>query len=255
MAKRKQLQLIENPEQTKANHDHSAEGKNFSTHHLVTFQPKTFPQQQFFDSFNAGIPVIEMVGSAGTGKTACALYAALHAVLDKSTVYDKIVLVRSAVQARDIGFLKGSEEEKNEVYEGPYVSLCDELLTFKWKNYENLKKKGIIEFHNTSFLRGKTFNNAIIIMDESQNATYHELSTVITRCGINSRIIFCGDYIQSDLHKKNDKSGFHQFLNVLQRMPSGSVDIINFTPKDNVRGGVSKEFLVAEEEFLEEDAK
>lgn len=241
-AKRK-LELID----ATADEHKAFAGKNFSPHHLVTLQPKTFPQEQFIQSYYEQIPVLFQVGSAGTGKTALALYCALSEVLDKGTVYDKIVMVRSAVQARDIGFLKGTEEEKNEVYEAPYKALCDELLTFKSNNYDNLKSKNLLEFHNTSFLRGLTFDDSIIIVDEFQSMTYHELSTVLTRTGINSRIIFCGDFRQNDLHRRGDKSGFSQFMEVIDRMPSETVDVITYRPQDIIRSGIAKEFLIAEE--------
>lgn len=222
-------------------------GKDFSPHHLVSFKPKTQPQKQFVESYYAQVPIIVQQGSAGTGKTAIALYCALSEVLDKSTVFSKVVLVRSAVQARDIGFLKGSEEEKNEAYEMPYKALCNELLTFKSNNYENLKAKGLVEFYNTSFLRGITLDESIIIVDEFQSLTYHELSTIMTRTGINSKIIFCGDIKQNDLHRKNDVSGLGQFMKVLERMPSHTYDIITYRPQDIVRSGIVKEFLLAEE--------
>lgn len=240
MAKRKHLEIISN--------DPKDFVKSFSTHNLVSFQPKTTPQQQFMESYYQSVPVIVQVGSAGTGKTAIALYCALSEVLDKSTVYDKIIIIRSAVQAREIGHLKGDLEEKNKEYEAPYVALCDELMTFKANNYNNLKAKNLLEFHNTSFLRGKTFDNAIVIVDEFENCSYHELSTCITRVGVNSRIIFAGDFKQVDLTRKNDKSGLHQFMHVLNYMPSSSYDIVTYKPEDNIRSGISRDFLIAEEE-------
>lgn len=232
--------------------DHKAfAGKNFTQHHLVSLQAKTTPQQQFMDSFFAQIPVILQIGSAGTGKTAMALYCALAEVFDKSTPYDRIVIIRSAVQARDIGFLKGTEEEKNEVYEAPYVALCDELLTFKSNNYENLKAKNLIEFKNTSFLRGVTMDNTIVIGDEIQNMKYGEISTILTRIGVNSKLVCCGDYRQADLHKKGDNSGLEQFLRVIEEMPSGMTDVVRYTPHDIIRSGVCKEFLLAEERIAD----
>jgi len=247
MAKRKpKLDIISgNAEEHKA-----YANKDFSPHHLVSFQPKTTPQEQFLRSYYEQTPVIFQVGSAGTGKTAISMYCALSEVLDKGTVYDRIIIVRSAVQARDIGFLKGTEEEKNDVYEAPYRALCDELLTFKSDNYKNLKAKHLVEFHNTSFLRGMTFDNAIIIVDEFQSMTYHELSTVLTRTGINSRIVFNGDWHQSDLHKKGDVSGFGKLMEVVEHMPSESTDVVTYRPQDIIRSGIVKEFLLAEEAYM-----
>lgn len=222
--------------------------KSFTPLDLKNIKPKTDPQSQFFDAyFQRQIPIITQLGSAGTGKTAIALYAALLDILDSKSIYDKIIIVRSAVQARDIGFLKGDEDEKNEVYEAPYKALCDELMRYKSNNYNNLKELGLLEFENTSFLRGQTWDNTVVIVDESQNMTYHELSTAVTRLGLNSRIIVCGDYKQVDLHKKGDKSGLEQFLAVLGNMSRDCVEFVNYRPEHIVRSGLVKEFLLAEE--------
>lgn len=244
MAKRKaKYELID----SEASKQGKVVGNIFSTKCLTTFIPKTYPQEQFFKAVSNDVEVIMQMGSAGTGKTACAIYAALTDVFDNSTPYDKIIIIRSAVQARDIGFLKGDEDEKNEVYEAVYKSLCDELICYKSNNYDNLKAKHMIEFHNTSFLRGKTFDDTIIIVDECASMTYHELSTCVTRVGINSKIIFCGDHKQNDLHKKGDLSGLKEFLHVLEEMPSNMVEVVNYMPSDIIRGGICKEFLLAEE--------
>lgn len=225
-----------------------ASKRHYSPHDLNTLTPKTDTQRAFLEAFYQDIPVIMQVGSAGTGKTFLALYAALSDVLDRSTVFEKVILIRSSVQARQIGHLKGTEDEKNEVYESAYEALCDQLLVFKQKNYHNLKAKGLIEFHNTSFLRGKTFDNAIIIVDECENCTYHELCTAFTRLGINSRIVFAGDFKQCDLKgTKHDQSGLGEFLKVLNAMPKGSYEQITYRPEDVVRSGIVKEFLLAEE--------
>jgi phosphate starvation-inducible PhoH-like protein len=222
--------------------------KSFSVHNLVSFKPASFPQQQFFDSYDKGVPIIAQVGAAGTGKTACAIYAALADVFDKSTPYDKIVIVRSAVQARDIGFLPGTEAEKNEAFELPYKQLFNELLNFKSNNYENLKALNKVQFCNTSFLRGTTFNDAIVIVDEFENCTHHELATCITRLGTRSRLILCGDIKQVDLHRKGDTSGLNELMEEFKYMKSSSYDIVNYKPEDCVRSGVVRDYLLAQEE-------
>jgi|AntDeeMinimDraft_6_1070357.scaffolds.fasta_scaffold09855_2 predicted ribonuclease YlaK len=226
-------------------------GKKLTQHDLESFPNPTYPQKQYIDSHYRDTSVILQIGSAGTGKTAIAMYCSLSDVFDNSTPYDKIAIFRSAVQGRDVGFMPGDNNEKNESYEGPYESLCDELMKFKTNNYDNLKASGYIEFHNTSFLRGMTFNDTILIVDECQNMTYQELSTIITRVGVRSKIIFCGDVRgkQLDLYKRNDVSGLDEFLNVVNRMPSTSIDIVTYTPSDIVRSGIVKEFLLAEEEL------
>lgn len=238
-------------EGTSAEAHKSYAGKKLTQHDLESFPNPTYPQSQYIESHYRDTPVILQLGSAGTGKTAIAMYCSLSDVFDNSTPYDKIAIFRSAVQGRDIGFLPGDQGEKNESYEAPYSALCDELLKYKTNNYENLKASGYLEFYNTSFLRGTTFNDTIMIVDECQNMTYGELSTLMTRVGIRSKIIFCGDVAgrQNDLHKRNDKSGLEQLLKVVQRMPSTSIDIVTYTPNDIVRSGVVKEFLIAEEEL------
>lgn len=222
-------------------------GKNFSPHHLVSFIPKSFPQRDFFRAFHNGVRIIVQYGSAGTGKTACALYAALGEAFSKESSIDKVKIVRSAVPTRDVGFLPGTKEEKDAVYEKPYVALCDELLTFNSRNYENLKAKNIVEFENTSFNRGETWDYSIVIIDEFQSMTYHELSTLISRAGINTRIILCGDIKQNDLHKKGDVSGFDRLIKVLNKMPSEYVEMIEYHPQDILRNDLVKEFIIADE--------
>lgn len=244
MSKKQKLQVVGSADEHKA-----MAGKNFSVHHLVSFKAMTDRQQEFIDAFyESETPIIVQYGSAGTGKTATALYAALHHVFDKSTVYDKVVIIRSAVQAREIGFLKGDEDEKDAVYEAPYDALLNELTTFKSTAYVNLKAQHVVEFHNTSFLRGKTFNNAIMILDEFENCTYHELATVITRMGYNTRLVMCGDHKQVDLHKRSDKTGFFKLLRILRRMDPDRAKLIKYVPEDCVRSGIAKDFLLAEEE-------
>lgn len=223
--------------------------KNFNSHHVNYLSPKTYPQKQFIESYDKGIPIIAQTGSAGSGKTFVALHCALTDVFDPKTPYTQVMIVRSAVPTRDIGFLPGDQSEKEEVFETPYVSLCDEIMCFKSRNYENLKAKNIIDFKTTSYMRGQTFDNTIIIVDEAQSMTYHELSTITTRLGKNARLVICGDAKQNDLIKsRNDKSGLKSFMDVLSKMSGESVDVINYLPHDIVRSGVVREFLIAEED-------
>lgn len=223
-------------------------GKSFSPHHIVSLEPKTEPQRQFIRSYNNETPIIMQLGSAGTGKTFMALYAAISSALDKGTVFDKVAIFRSAVQLRDMGFTPGDADEKGAEYEDPYHALFDSIMTFKSKNYVNLKAKNIVEFHSTSFQRGTTYDDTVLVVDECQSLNFHELCTILTRVGINSRIIFCGDFKQNDLiKKKNDTSGLGEFLRILEEMPSEMVDIITYRPEDVVRSGIVKEFLLAQE--------
>ncbi len=222
--------------------------KSFSLHDLLHLKPITEPQSEFFEAyFRNKTPVISQIGSAGTGKTAVALYAALHDVLDNTTEFDRVIIIRSAVQTREVGFLPGDEEKKKEQFEAPYVDLCDELLKYKTNNYKNLKNLELVKFEISSFMRGKTWKNAVIIVDECQSMTYHELSTCITRVGEGSRIIFCGDTKQNDLTRRGDVTGLPKFLGVLNKMSDGYHEQILYKPQHIVRSGIAREFLLTEE--------
>lgn len=226
-----------------------AEGPQLRKLHLLDLQrisPKTKTQTELFDSWqNARDKSMFLYGSAGTGKTFLSLYTALYDLLDKNSPYDKIVIVRSVVPARDMGFLPGSAEEKMAVYEAPYIAICSQLFGGVKTAYEHMKRSGQIVFEPTSFLRGQTFDNTIVIVDESQNLTFEESNTVITRMGENSKIIFCGDSRQNDLHyKKSDESGFARFLGVIKKLKQ-HFKIIEFKPADIVRSGLVKSYILA----------
>ena len=216
--------------------------KKFS---MKRVQPKTKNQQNMFDSYYSG-KMIAALGSAGSGKTFVAMYLALQEVMENND-YNHIIIVRSAVQTRDQGFMPGSLKEKEAYYETPYIDITNDLFD-RGDAYQILKQKGQIKFMTSSFVRGLTFDNAIIIVDEAQSCTEHELSSIITRTGENSKIIFCGDTKQDDLatnKNRNDVSGLAKFTRVLQAMKE--FDIINFTTDDIVRSGLVKSFLVAKE--------
>jgi phosphate starvation-inducible PhoH-like protein len=219
----------------------SQDRKSWTRHDLLTIKPKTKHQQDVFDAWASGKHLL-LHGYAGTGKSFIALYLALYELFSNEDI-EKIVIIRSAVPSREVGFTPGTLEEKNAVYEMPYAGIFDELFPWR-KAYENLKKCGKVEFHNSSFLRGTTINNAIIIVDECQSQTFHELSTIITRVGDCSRIVFCGDERQNDLIcKKTDVSGFPKFKKILERMPS--MALVGFDhPDDIVRSGLVKEFIL-----------
>lgn len=218
--------------------------KTFSVYDMKRINPMTLNQERAFDNYNDGYN-LAMIGSAGTGKTFVALYNALKDVLNEETPYTRLIIVRSAVASREVGHLPGTLEEKTEIYELPYKQVFDEL--FKRTNqYKHMKDAGVVEFHTTSFIRGLTFDNAIVIFDEAQNSSYEELATVITRMGKESKILICGDTKQNDLHfKKSDTSGLPKFIQVLNRMES--FRSVSFTLDDVVRGEIVKDFLKAEE--------
>jgi predicted ribonuclease YlaK len=180
-------------------------------------------------------------GFAGTGKTFCALYLALNEILTGNSIYNKIIIVRSVVPSRDMGFLPGNQKEKMKVYEAPYYAICTELFG-RGDAYEYLKSKGIVEFISTSFIRGITLNDTIIIVDEMANMTLHELDSVITRVGKNCRIIFCGDFRQSDFIKKQDKDGLMDFMRIIERMKS--FVFVDFIEQDIVRSSMVKDYII-----------
>lgn len=208
--------------------------------------PRTEPQRQVFESFFENHLLLN--GCAGTGKTYVALYLALREVLeygDKSP-YDRVIIIRSAVQTRDLGFMKGSLDEKVMHFETPYRDIVSDLCG-RDDAYDILKYHGKIQFMCTSFVRGLTFDNALILVDEAQNNTGHELDSVITRLGDNSKIVLCGDYYQSDL-KGNDKTGFSQTVKILEAM--NGVETIGFTRQDIVRSKFVKDYICAREDIL-----
>jgi phosphate starvation-inducible PhoH-like protein len=221
--------------------ENHAEKNHFELRHI---QPLTVNQQNVFDAYYAGKNLM-LHGYAGTGKTFLSTYLALKEVLEND-IYKKVVIIRSVVPSRDMGFLPGTEKQKAEVYEQPYQEICDDLFG-RGDGYKILKIKNLVEFTTTSFLRGMTFNDSIIIVDECENMTFSEIDTVMTRIGNNSKIIFSGDYRQTDLHKPHDKTGIKELMAITRRMPS--FDHIEFAIEDIVRSGVVKEYIIQKTEM------
>ena len=221
--------------------------KPISNTYLLDIEPITDNQKKLFQSYSEGKHLVAY-GTAGTGKTFISLYNAISDILDESTPYEKIYLVRSLVSTREIGFLPGDHEDKADIYQIPYKNMVKYMFQMPSDAdfemlYGNLKAQDSIKFWSTSFIRGTTLDNAIIIVDEFQNLNFHELDSIITRVGENSKIIFCGDASQTDLVKTNDRNGIHDFLNILRKMPS--FDIIEFGIDDIVRSGLVKEYIIA----------
>ena len=211
--------------------------------------PLTENQHRTFDSYEQGKNLL-LVGSAGTGKTYVALYLALKDVLAKNK-YNQVIIVRSTVQSREQGHMPGDEKQKAAHFEAPYVDMVNDLFE-RGDAYQIMKQKNMIRFMSTSFIRGLTFDNALIIVDECQNMNYGELKTISTRIGHDSRIILCGDTKQNDLlYSKNraDMSGLAQFKRVVDRMGGDCFDTIEFSVEDIVRSGFVKQFIIAEEEL------
>lgn len=211
--------------------------------HLKTFDALTDNQQIFFDSYKRGDYFIGLFGSPGVGKTFLALYRGLEEVLDRTNPFKQLVVVRSAVQVRDQGFVPGSLDEKMEIYETPYKEICETLFG-RHDAWDRLKEQSHARFISTTAIRGISIDDAIIVVDEAQSMTFHELSSVISRVGHRSKIIFVGDLKQNDLLKsKYDVSGLQEFLNVARIMDEFTE--ITFTPDDIVRSSLVKSFIVA----------
>lgn len=204
-------------------------------------------QKDVFASWESGQNQF-LYGAAGTGKTFVLLYNAMYDILDSSTPYERVILVRSLIPTREIGFLPGDEEDKSALYQVPYMNMIDFMFhnprgpNSSASMFELLKEQKMIYFMSTSFLRGLTFDNTIVIVDECQNLNFHELDTIITRSGQNTRISFAGDFGQSDLVRTNEKNGLYDFLRILENMPS--FNITEFDIADIVRSGLVKEYLI-----------
>ena len=205
---------------------------------LEDIEALTNAQQSFFTAYDEGENQL-LLGYPGTGKTFLSLYKAFEEVLDKRK--DGIVIVRSAVPTRDVGFLPGNLEEKGEIYELPYQQITNELFG-RGDAYEILKKHRVIRFLTTSYIRGITLDDVIVIADEFQNMTAHEADSIITRIGRNAKIIYCGDFMQSDLIREKEKN-IHRFINVLEDMDEW-FDIVEFGIEDIVRSGIVRDYIV-----------
>lgn len=221
--------------------------KPLTVHDLKSIKPLTEPQRQMIESYFMGNHILAE-GSAGSGKSYIALWLALNTILSTDTPQDRIIILRSAVASRNVGFLPGTIEEKMEPFELPYKDIVADL-TGRYTCYDEMKKAGRITFMPTSYLRGMTWDNAIVILDELQSCNLHELNSVITRCGKNTRFIAIGDNIQNDLiYNKYDQSGLPTFMRIVERMEE--FDIIKFTRNDVVRSGLVRAWIAAYEDEM-----
>jgi len=210
---------------------------NFKLKHI---EPLTHNQKLVYSAFDQGKNLM-LHGIAGTGKSFISLYLSLREILNENSIYKKLYIIRSVVPTRDMGFLPGNSKEKSKVYEAPYYAICTELFD-RSDSYEYLKMKNIVEFTTTSFIRGITFNDSIIIVDEMANCTLHELDSVITRIGKNCKIIFCGDFRQSDFSKDHERNGLHDFIKIIQNMKQFT--FVDFNANDIVRSALVKEYII-----------
>ena len=223
-----------------------AQKKEITSSDLTKIEPITDNQKIVFESYKKGDNQF-LYGCAGTGKTFISLYLAMQEVLRSDTQYDRVVMVRSLIPTREIGFLPGDEEDKAALYQVPYSNMVQYM--FKQPNeqafsmlYDKLKTQGSFYFLSTSFLRGLTFDNSIIIVDECQNLNFHELDTIVTRVGQDSKIMFCGDFMQTDLSKTSERNGLFDFLRILEEMKE--FNCIEFNIGDIVRSGFVRNYLI-----------
>ena len=220
--------------------------KEISSSNLLKIKPITESQKTVFETWKKGQNQF-LFGCAGTGKTFISLYLAMQEVLNLQTKYEKVILVRSLIPTREIGFLPGDEEDKAALYQVPYQNMVQFMFeqpneqAFKML-YDRLKSQGSLYFLSTSFLRGLTFDNSIIIVDECQNLNFHELDTITTRVGQDSKIVFCGDFFQTDLIKTGDKNGLHDFVRILMEM--SDFNCTEFNIGDIVRSGFVRNYLI-----------
>ena len=210
---------------------------NFKLKHV---EPLTENQKLTFEQYDNGKNLL-LHGIAGTGKSFLSIYLSLQTILSDSSRYKKLIIVRSVVPTRDMGFLPGNNKEKAKVYEAPYQAIFSELFE-RGDAYEYLKNKNLVDFIRTSFIRGITINDAIIVVDEIANMTLHELDSVITRVGKNCKIIFCGDFRQSDFTKEHERNGLTDFMRIIERMKS--FGFVDFTEQDIVRSSMVKEYII-----------
>ena len=219
--------------------------------HLRVIEPLTPSQEDVFDAFKSGQNLV-LHGSAGTGKTFISLYLSLQAVLEPTSPYDRVYIVRSLVPTREIGFLPGDEEDKSNLYQTPYRNMVRYMFNMPDEGafkilYDNLRNQGSIDFWSTSFLRGITLDRAIIIVDEFSNLNFHELDSIVTRVGQDSRIIFSGDYTQSDLVKSQERTGVLDFMKITQAMDKFTCT--EFGINDIVRSGFIRDYLICKHEM------
>jgi len=220
--------------------------KEITEEHLIKIKPITDNQKIAVKAYKEGKNLFQY-GAAGTGKTFLSLYLALQDVLDMKTPYHRVCIVRSLIPTRDIGFLPGDHDDKSALYQVIYQNMVQ--FMFKMPNelafsmlYQNLQQQETLHFLSTSFLRGITFDNSIIIVDECQNLNFHELDTIITRVGQDSKIMFCGDIDQTDLVKTSEKNGILEFTRILEKMES--FELIEYNIGDIVRSGFVREYLI-----------
>jgi phosphate starvation-inducible PhoH-like protein len=215
---------------------------------LANIQPLTPNQKTMFDLFAEGNDLF-VHGYAGTGKTLLSLYLGLSDILAPDSIRENIIIIRSVVPSRDMGFLPGNAKEKAKIYELPYLDACKQLIPGSTNAYDALKSNELLHFTTTSFLRGLTFKNSVIYIDEIQNLADHEIHTVMTRIGEGCRVIVSGDVRQTDLQREGDKLGCSTFIKTMQKMPT--FKNVEFGVEDILRSSFVKDYIIARTEVLD----
>ena len=221
--------------------------KPIGSDHLIDIKPLTPSQEKVFDAWQNNKHLF-LFGAAGTGKSFVTMYLALKDILNEATPYKKLYIVRSLVPTREIGFLPGDHEDKANLYQIPYKNMVRFMFempddpSFEML-YGNLKAQDTVSFWSTSFIRGTTIDNAIVLVDESENLNFHELDSIITRLGVNSKIVFAGDAAQTDLQKAHEKTGIMDFKKIIDDMDE--FESIEFGIDDIVRSGLVKSYLIS----------
>jgi len=210
---------------------------------LLEYEPITRGQEVTYQAWDDDYNLV-LTGSAGTGKTFMGMYLGLEQVLDPTTEQERLVIVRSMVPTRDMGFLPGTKEEKEDVLLSPYKNIANELFGDS-NSYNRAVTAKKIEFQSTSFIRGLTLDNCVILVDEMQNMNFHELDSVITRVGKNCRVIFAGDYLQSDFKFKDEKDGIMKFLTIVEQLKK--FEVITFGWEDIVRSDFVRDYIMTKE--------
>lgn len=219
---------------------------NKTSLNMRMISPKTEKQNEAFIEYQSNNNLL-LHGSAGTGKTFISMYLALEDVFNYRNNINTVTIVRSVVPTRNMGYLPGSEKQKIQIFEQPYISIVNDLFG-RGDAYEILKKKDMIDFKSTSFVRGLTLDNTVIIVDECQNLNFHELDSIITRCGETTKILFCGDFKQSDFKNNEDKNGLLTFMSILREIPS--FKFFEFGHEDIVRSGIVKDYIIQKEKIM-----
>lgn len=235
------------PVETTEQLDRTRARKSWTERDCKDIVPLTDRQDDAFRSwYQRADSHLALLGSAGVGKTLLACYLGINEVLNPKTPQKQLIIVRAANATKEIGFLPGTKEEKEEIFQLPYFDVFRFLFN-RAATYRDMCDAGVIKFTTTSHIRGLTFENAIVIFDEIQSASRHDIDSLATRLGDDSRLIMIGDGYQNDLHSKRgtEVSGFDYAVGMMHKIDD--FDVIQFTHDDIVRSGFVKKWIIESE--------